>query len=241
MGARQSDQRDASARSGVLQRQNRVSAREGWAKPMRWVNGLRRKLRFLSEEAGEGWAIFAAVWICGAALFLLTFLNLRTLDQQGFIPVQLSAAQLADYSVDDRGHQFRPMSLDLIRVAMADQAGGTQSAEQRLDRVMTELQAPIPSTAPMAMAPSDASAKPTKRDGPETGSQENTSRPTKTPRPSHTPRPTHTPHNVQSPTNTVGPSHGSSDTPAPQPTSIPGPAATKKPSKTPKPTKTPKN
>jgi hypothetical protein len=210
---------------------------------------MRRVLGYI----GEGWIVFVALWMCGAALFLLSFLNLRSLGQQGFIPVRLFAERLADYSADEGRSEFLPVKMDLIRVAIEDQAGGTQAADQRLDQLLTQWQTPIPSVAPLAMLPSQSYSKFAKATPTETDIPEKTKKPSKTPRPTSTPRPGHTPRNAPSPTSTPGPLFGASSTPTatgasfatatptPRPSSTPGPAVTKKPSKTPKPTKTPRH
>jgi hypothetical protein len=208
---------------------------------MDWLGRVGRGARRFPERLGEGWAVFVALWICGSALFLLSFLNLRPDGLQGFIPVLVAAERQADYGADESGSRFRPVNMDLIRIAIEDQTGGAQDANQIPGANLSLTRIPTPSFAPLALAPGQDSPKFAKATSTEDLAV-NTRKPTNTSRPSHTPRPTHTPRSNPSPTNTTGPSTGASatpSTPTPQPTSPPGPAVTKKPSKTPKPTKTP--
>ncbi len=215
---------------------------------MDWVGRAWGEARRIPEGLGEGWAVFVALWICGSALFLLSFLNLGHDGMQGFIPVPVSAEHLADYGVDEPGSRFRPVGMELIRMAIGDQTDGTQDADEWLRAILSRTQTPIPSIAPVAFGQGQDSAGFAEATPTEEDLAVNTRKPTKTPRPSHTPRPTHTPRDNPAPTNTSGPSLEFSATPSPTevlaatstPSSPPRPAVTKRPSKTPKPTKTPK-
>jgi hypothetical protein len=199
---------------------------------------IRTLFNLKMRGAKDGAVIFVAVWLFGAALFLFSFLNLKTEVQQGFISVSLAADGEADYGLERDRVRFHPFDMDVIRLAILDQLGNTEEASQHADQAIALLQSPIPSVQSMAIDPGDLSARPEEATPTPTEESQPTRKPTKTDRPSHTPRPTHTPRDH--PVHTSTAAFNATETSEPESTATPGPPVTRKPTKTPKPTKTQK-